>query len=186
MVGKAIDLVALACIGVILILSVSVAGAVKGLADNGLDTVGLDGTWIGTPLVWVIGVAPLQQMTAKVLAAPVHLFAPRPAEWLAPRGPARPPPGSYAAPNPPAGASLYYLLRERPSGPVELSVRDVEGLVVARLPAPTAPGLHRIDWDLRSRLADGATETVSRGEHRIRLQVGGQILTRRLEMRAAE
>jgi photosystem II stability/assembly factor-like uncharacterized protein len=136
--------------------------------------------------LWVIDVAPLQQLTAKVLATPVHLFSVRPAEGGGPREPARQPPRSYAAPNPPSGTSIYYLLRDRPAGPVELSVCDAAGRVVARLPAPAAPGLHRIDWDSSRRLADGGSERVSRGEYTVRLQVGGQVLTRRLEVRPAE
>lgn len=56
-IGKAVDLLALAAIGVILILSVSVAGVVKGLADQILEAITLDDNAIGKPLVWAVGIA---------------------------------------------------------------------------------------------------------------------------------
>ena len=54
--ARPIDLVALACIGVILIASVAVAGVVKGAADDILETVGLADSTVGTPLIWAVGV----------------------------------------------------------------------------------------------------------------------------------
>ncbi len=53
-VGKGIDLMALGAIGVILVLSVSVTGVVKGAADTMLGWVGLASSPIGAPLIWVV------------------------------------------------------------------------------------------------------------------------------------
>ena len=55
--GKATDLVVLAILGVVLVLSVGISGVVKGLADNIINALGLEGVAIGTPLIWVIGIA---------------------------------------------------------------------------------------------------------------------------------
>lgn len=55
-VGKLIDIGALILIGLILILSVGIAGVVKGAADDILGAVGLAGSAIGTPLIWTVGV----------------------------------------------------------------------------------------------------------------------------------
>ena len=53
-VGKAIDLLFLALLGFVLLVSVSISGVAKGLADEVLDLVGLDDTWIGPILIWSI------------------------------------------------------------------------------------------------------------------------------------
>jgi membrane protein len=55
-IGKAIDIGALVLIGLILILSVGIAGVVEAAADNLLDDVGLGDSAAGRPLIWTIGV----------------------------------------------------------------------------------------------------------------------------------
>jgi membrane protein len=55
-VGKGIDLLALTVIGAILIVSVGIAGVVRGLADTMLGWVGLTDTLIGPPLIWMLAV----------------------------------------------------------------------------------------------------------------------------------
>ena len=56
LIGKATDLATLALIGVVMILSVGISGTVTGLAHSILDAIGLDGVWIGEPLLWALGV----------------------------------------------------------------------------------------------------------------------------------
>ncbi|MGH3506953.1 MAG: YihY/virulence factor BrkB family protein, partial [Nocardioidaceae bacterium] len=53
-VGKAIDLMFLAVLGFVLLVSVGISGVAKGLADEVLELVGLDSTWIGPILIWAI------------------------------------------------------------------------------------------------------------------------------------
>lgn len=55
-VGKGVDLVALVLIGFIMIVSVGLAGVVKGAADVILKAVGLSDSPIGTPLIWALGI----------------------------------------------------------------------------------------------------------------------------------
>jgi membrane protein len=54
--GKGIDLVVLVVLGLVLILSVGVSGTVKGLTDKLIGWFSLSGSWVGTPLVWLIGI----------------------------------------------------------------------------------------------------------------------------------
>jgi membrane protein len=55
-VGKLIDIGALIVIGLILVLSVGIAGVVETAADSILDAVGLGDSAIGPPLIWATGV----------------------------------------------------------------------------------------------------------------------------------
>lgn len=54
-VGKLVDLMVLATIGLVMILSVGIAGTARGLADNILETVGLDAL-LGRIVLWLLGV----------------------------------------------------------------------------------------------------------------------------------
>jgi membrane protein len=55
-VGKGVDIIVLGILGIVLIVSVGISGVVKGLADKLISWVGLSGSFIGTPLVWTIGI----------------------------------------------------------------------------------------------------------------------------------
>jgi len=57
LVGKGVDLVVLGLLGLVLVLSVGISGVVKGLADKVISWVGLSGSFVGTPLVWTLGIA---------------------------------------------------------------------------------------------------------------------------------
>jgi membrane protein len=54
--GKGIDLLVLATLGIVMIVSVGISGALKGLADNVISWLGLSGSAVGTPLVWSFGI----------------------------------------------------------------------------------------------------------------------------------
>ncbi|MBA2699939.1 MAG: YihY/virulence factor BrkB family protein [Nocardioidaceae bacterium] len=56
-VGKALDLLVLAILGAVLIVSVGLSGVAQGITDKILDFVGLSSGGIGAVLVWVIGFA---------------------------------------------------------------------------------------------------------------------------------
>ncbi|MEJ7628074.1 MAG: YihY/virulence factor BrkB family protein [Nocardioidaceae bacterium] len=55
-VGKGVDLVVMAILGLVMIVSVGISGVVKGLSDKLISWVGLTGSPIGSPLVWTIGI----------------------------------------------------------------------------------------------------------------------------------
>jgi photosystem II stability/assembly factor-like uncharacterized protein len=126
--------------------------------------------------IWILdGVGPLRQATGEVAAAPAWLFEPaktfrvRPAHFTGTPMPKDEP----AAPNPPAGAWIDYVLGMQATKPVTLEIRDASGQLVQRwssadttaAPDPahmrTAPqwiappprlaataGMHRFVWSL--------------------------------------
>lgn len=55
LLGKAVDLVVLATLGAVLIVSVGISGVVQGIAGRLIGWIGLE-TWVGTPLVWTVGI----------------------------------------------------------------------------------------------------------------------------------
>jgi photosystem II stability/assembly factor-like uncharacterized protein len=126
--------------------------------------------------LWVLDdVTPLRQLDAPAAAAPAHLFAPAPAiRARANENRDTPlPPEVPIARNPPAGAVIDYLLRSAGGAPVSIEILDARGELVRSFasdepveepeahryfterwinpPAPpsTAPGHHRLVWDLR-------------------------------------
>jgi hypothetical protein len=120
---------------------------------------------------------PLQDLTAKVRAEKAHLFALRNAALKKPRQPDPPPSRTYAGSNPPDGAVIHYLLRDKSD--VTLEVADGEGNQVAKLAAPGGAGLQRVVWDLRK--ASDKT-AVTAGEYVVRLTVDGKTQERKLRV----
>jgi photosystem II stability/assembly factor-like uncharacterized protein len=132
--------------------------------------------------ICVIDVAPLEELTAKVAAAPAHLFEPRPVTIRSLR-PASGLTGGklFAVPNPPVGATIWYYLKDHASA-VTVQIADVTGAVVAELPASKDAGLHRLTWDLRPTASRGsqAASPIKPGDYAVRLKVGEQTLVRPL------
>ena len=120
--------------------------------------------------LWVLDdITPLRELAPQVTAAPAHLFAPRPAtRWRYSWAPREA--GSHA--NRPAGAILYYWLKEKAKSDLTLEIRDAQGRLVRALtsrpeerewpaddpdsesdeaPKPelvNEPGVQRVVWDL--------------------------------------
>lgn len=108
--------------------------------------------------MWVLDdLSPLHQLDDELLAAPAHLFAPRPTYRLtrqvygldsllslyAP----------FVAANPPAGIVVSYYLREQPEQPITLELLDAAGDLVHRhsnvhRPEPARP-IGPLDYELR-------------------------------------
>jgi photosystem II stability/assembly factor-like uncharacterized protein len=145
--------------------------------------------------IWVVNVAPLEQMTDSLLAQRAHLFDTPPALQYnyADRYPSfgsRP----FLGPNPPRGASIVYYLKEAQSGPVQLLITSVAGDTVKKIMAPGYAGLQQVTWDLsrdkpRPREKGGPTSTaelkrVEPGEYVVRLTVGKEKLERRVKVEA--
>ncbi len=128
--------------------------------------------------IWVLDdFSPLRQIASTTADEPAHLFAP--GEAVRARrnvGADTPlPPEVPHALNPPDGALIYYSLAAKPAGEMTLDVLDAGGAVVRHLssapvtpvkeaaqppepnfwiatpePLPTAVGLNRVNWDLRT------------------------------------
>jgi hypothetical protein len=121
--------------------------------------------------IWILGdLTPLREWSKEVEAKAAHLFTARPALRWRLESPISSH-GSGPGENPPAGAVVYYWLKEEPKEDVRLEVLDEKGAVVRTLssrkvepavaeddPDPEEPepkplskeaGLQRAVWDLR-------------------------------------
>jgi photosystem II stability/assembly factor-like uncharacterized protein len=150
---------------------------------------------------WILDdITPLEQLDDAVARADRHLFAPRVAVRF--RGPGFTPERSPAGigRNPPNGAIVYFVLRDKPDSEVVLEVRDARDSVVRRFSTRPADerdslrvqaGLNRFVWDLRAAGAHrfkglvfwaGGTRgpLVPPGRYTVRLAVGGWSATRPL------
>jgi photosystem II stability/assembly factor-like uncharacterized protein len=138
--------------------------------------------------IYVLDVAPLEELSATVAAAPAHLFEVRPVVLSA----SKPSPGLtggklFAAPNPPAGLVVWYHLMEPVTSKVTVEVNDGAGALIAELSGPAEAGLHRLTWNLRqsARRNGPAAKPVAAGEYTVGLKVGEQTLVRPLKVEAA-
>jgi photosystem II stability/assembly factor-like uncharacterized protein len=127
--------------------------------------------------IYVLPIAPLQELTERVRGDALHLFPPRAAvafNFLEHRdflGQA-----TYVGANPPYGAAIDYWVGGSASAPlkgcppcegtgcqglegtalavpkcetVTLVIKDRDGTVVRQIEGPGTPGLHRVVWDMR-------------------------------------
>jgi len=104
---------------------------------------------------------------------------------------------TFMAPNKPLGALITYRLGAGTDStrPVQIRVRNEANALVRELTGPAAPGMHRVEWDLRSEFAfvpppaDSGYYGVPRspyvpaGEYTIELMAGGKTLRRSLHVR---
>ncbi len=94
---------------------------------------------------------PLRELTPEVMAKPAHLFTIAPArgfyhltgfsDWNGK--------GVFRGENPPEGALLTFWVKEFNGDEVKIAITNAAGQPVANLKAPGAPGLNRVNWDLR-------------------------------------
>ncbi len=90
---------------------------------------------------WIMDdITPLQQLTAEVLQADVHLFTPRPVYRLH---------SVAGGPDVEPEASINYYLKDPPQGEVSIAILDEQGREAARLTGGKEPGINRVTWDLR-------------------------------------
>ena len=107
--------------------------------------------------VWIVSIAPLQQLTDAVASAPFHLFAPRLAyQFGSPRDDA---PGSgdnrghqiWRSITAPYGAEIVYHVRPGTTGPIRVTISDAEG-EVRTLNGTSTPGINRVYWNFQGRV----------------------------------
>ena len=126
--------------------------------------------------IWVLDdLTPLRQLSAAVLGAPAHLFAPQIAWRVRPNNykDTPLPPETPEGQNPPAGAVIDYWLGKDAHGPVTLEIYSFSGQLVRRFSSDEvpphiqadryfdeewlqppenlsdSPGMHRFTWNLR-------------------------------------
>jgi hypothetical protein len=92
--------------------------------------------------IWIVDIAPLQQLTPAVRAAKAAVFAPRVAhQWgEAPVNGGNPGQGVFAAPSPAYGATLWYHVAEGAGGQARLVIQDAAGDTLRTLAGRAAPG----------------------------------------------
>lgn len=103
--------------------------------------------------IWIVNIAPLEQMTNVVMANATTFFTPTTAYEYSQANTQNFTANKYfLAPNPPYGAGLAYRLS---SGALRDSARvlvtDIRGDTVRTLTGPGGAGLHYAYWDLRTR-----------------------------------
>ena len=133
--------------------------------------------------IYVVDIAPLEELTANVLASDMHLFDVRPATAFKVAHGDKDVKG-FVGPNPAYGATICYLLQSPIAEPVTISILDKDGKSLVALKGEHQAGLHKVVWNLRA--ADGRDEPVAPGEYTARLQIGPRTLTKTIRVEAPE
>lgn len=121
---------------------------------------------------WIANIAPLEQMTPKVVASEPYLFEPRTAyQWGEGPGVLGSANGNaqafFTSPSPTYGAEISYLL---PPGADTTSVRihvwGASGDTLATLPGSGGAGIHSVFWNFLARPAPGPAAALTPSERR--------------------
>ncbi len=102
--------------------------------------------------IWIADVAPLQQLTAQVMAQTAYFFTPRTAyQWGEPPiNGGNPGHKLFEAQSPQYGADLWYRVAQG-SGQARIVVQDALGDTLTTLTGPGGPGVHRVSWNMRGK-----------------------------------
>jgi photosystem II stability/assembly factor-like uncharacterized protein len=94
---------------------------------------------------------PLREMTPEIAAKPAHLFSVRSVvgAYLQPGFTDANGKGIYRGDNPPEGALFTVWVKEFTGDEIKIAVTKSNGQPVANLKASGAPGMTRLNWDLR-------------------------------------
>ena len=103
--------------------------------------------------IWIVDVAPLEEMNTGVMARTANFFTPKTAyEYSVGNTQNFPGQKNFIAPNPPYGAELVYRLTSgSPRDSARIVVTNIRGDTVRTLNGAGGPGVHRAYWDLRGR-----------------------------------
>jgi photosystem II stability/assembly factor-like uncharacterized protein len=122
--------------------------------------------------LWAVDVVPIEQMSAKTLAASATLFAPKTAMQYG-QGPTLSSTGNgnaqqfFEVPSPPYGAEISYRLGSASGSGVKLYVSDVAGDTIATLNGPGSAGTHTVVWNYQgARRVAPVVEMLSPSERR--------------------
>ncbi|PYP39577.1 MAG: hypothetical protein DMD48_05995, partial [Gemmatimonadetes bacterium] len=106
--------------------------------------------------LWIVNIAPLEQLNDSVIAADAYLFQPTTAYQYgqSPLGGGSPGQKAFRAPSPQYGAELVYRLATG-SGDrrarTTIVIRDVRGDTVRTVQGPAGAGLHRVFWNFQGK-----------------------------------
>jgi photosystem II stability/assembly factor-like uncharacterized protein len=122
--------------------------------------------------LWAVDIVPIEQMSAKTLAANATLFEPKLALQYG-EGPTLSSTGNgnaqqfFLTPSPAYGAEISYRLGAGASGPVRLYVSDARGDTIATLNGAGGAGVHTVVWNYQgARRVAPIVETLSPSERR--------------------
>jgi photosystem II stability/assembly factor-like uncharacterized protein len=104
--------------------------------------------------IWIVDIAPLQQLSGDVLAQSPYLFQPTTAYQYGEevRGGGSIGHKAFRAPSPTYGAAIAYRLTSgEPRAQAQIVITDVRGDTVQALRGPGRPGLHWVTWNFRGR-----------------------------------
>jgi photosystem II stability/assembly factor-like uncharacterized protein len=138
--------------------------------------------------IFIVDVAPLQELTPKALVAEAYLCSPRAGavgplrrnlNWAGTR--------MFLGTNPPTGIVLYYHLKAQVQGHVSLTISDTEGKKLAAIKLSKAdmlPGMHRRVWNPSPEAKTKASlrPQLAPGDYLVTLQVGELTLKKRLRV----
>jgi len=108
--------------------------------------------------VYIVDIAPLQQMSSVVASKKVHLFTPRTTYAMGQAPDAAGSAGGgngqkrFQATSPAYGAEIMYRIAEsQPGKRVSLVITDAAGDTMTTLTGPGAVGVHRVMWNMRGK-----------------------------------
>src|SRR5437899_8664047 len=106
--------------------------------------------------LWIVNIAPLEQLNDSAIAADAYLFQPTTAYQYgqAPLGGGSSGQKSFRAASPPYGAEIVYRLAKGTSdrrARTTVVIRDVRGDTVRTVQGPAGAGLHRVVWSFQGK-----------------------------------
>lgn len=112
--------------------------------------------------IWIVDIAPLEQLTEAVWKSDAHLFDVRPAYWHKPVARPAPAPAGFKCANPPVGIPVHFLTTPKTAGKAEVTCTDATGKRVGLYLGKDAAGLDGCVFDVKQA-----------GDYTITLKAGG-------------
>jgi hypothetical protein len=130
--------------------------------------------------IWVMDIAPLEQLTEQAMKADAHLFNVKPAYVYKSQQRATAPPAGFKAPNPPMGIPVHFLTTPKSVGKVEVTCTSAAGKRVGLYLGKDTPGLDWCVFDVKE--AGEYTITLKSGD----VMQSKKVTVKELEMEKAE
>lgn len=125
--------------------------------------------------IWVMDIAPLEQLAEVVLKADMHLFDVKPAFVYKPTKRLLLPPPGFKAANPPVGIPVHFLTTAKTAGKVEVTCTNAGGKRVGLYLGKETPGLDSCVFDV-----------AEAGEYTITLKAGDVTQTKKVTVKELE
>jgi photosystem II stability/assembly factor-like uncharacterized protein len=122
--------------------------------------------------IWVMDIAPLEQLSEQVLKASAHLFDVKPVTLLKPAKRETDPPVGFKAPNPPAGIAVHFLTTAKTAGKADITCTDAKGKRVGLYLSKDKAGLDSCVFD-----------ATTPGEYTITLKANGETQSKKVTVK---